>query len=230
MKTKKRIFFRNLLALAIRNDRWWSNPRNYDKIVAFLQYQNRIAFICILILFCSCSGTKKLEKSNLSSNLKTDNEVSKKLDEKQTGSVSDQSVKTADKKTDLSEKKNKTIETHTTDYDPSKPIVPGTNKPPVVKETIRIVKESNEKDIQIQEGLTEKLNLQIGYTMELQTKLDSVMRVNSTLNSKTSLSETTVSNWWKWLIGGVGIGMIGLWLIGKIPFVVIWGKIKAWFK
>ena len=61
----------------------------------------KLLFI-LFIFICSCSGTKKLEKSTLSSNLKVDTEVSKKLDEKQTDSVNDQSVKTLDKKTDLS--------------------------------------------------------------------------------------------------------------------------------
>ena len=188
----------------------------------------KILFI-LLIFLCSCSSTKKLEKSNFKSTVDSVTTVAKSSDEKQTGSASDQSVKVLDKKTDSSEKKNKTIETHTTDYDPSKPIVPGTNKPPVIKETIRYIKESNEKDVQIQETLTDKLNLQISYTRELQTKLDSVMRVNSTLNSKTSLSEKTVSNWYKWLIGGVGIGVIGLCLIGKIPFIIIFSKLKEYF-
>ena len=151
--------------------------------------------------------------------MKTDTEVSKKLDEKQTGSVSDQSLKTSDKKTDSSEKKNKTIETKTTDYDPTKPIVPGTNKPPVIRETTKIVKESNEKDIQIQEGLTEKLNLQVGYTRELQSKVDSLQKVNSTLTSKSESKETPVSNWWKWLISGIVIGLIGMFFLRKIPFI-----------
>jgi hypothetical protein len=186
----------------------------------------KLIFI-LLIFICSCSGTKKLEKSNLSSNLKSDTEVSKKVDEKQTGSIYDQSVTTLDKKTDLSEKKNKTVETKTTDYDGSKPIVPGTGKPPVVKETIRIVKESNEKDIQIQEGLTEKLNLQIGYTRELQLKVDSLQKVNSTLTSKTESKEIPVSNWWKWFVGGIVIGLVVMFFIMKIPFVVILSKIKA---
>jgi len=171
----------------------------------------KILFI-LLIFICSCSGTKKLEKSNVSSTVKTDTEVSKKLDEKQTGSVSDQSLKTSDKKTDSSEKKNKTIETQTTDYDPTKPIVPGTNKPPVIKETIRIVKESNEKDIQIQEGLTEKLNLQISYTRGLQLKVDSLQKVNSSLQSKSESKQVPVSNWWKWILVGICIP-VSIWFI-----------------
>jgi len=171
----------------------------------------KILFI-LLVFICSCSGTKKLEKSNVSSTVKTDTEVSKKLDEKQTGSVSDQSLKTSDKKTDSSEKKNKTIETQTTDYDPTKPIVPGTNKPPVIKETIRIVKESNEKDIQIQEGLTEKLNLQISYTRGLQLKVDSLQKVNSSLQSKSESKQVPVSNWWKWILVGICIP-VSIWFI-----------------
>ena len=229
MKAKKRTFYRNLLAMAIRNDRWWSNPKHYDKIVSYLQYRNRIAFICLLILFCSCSGTKKLEKTNLSSNLKTDTEVSKKLDEKQTGSVTDQSVKTSDKKTDLSEKKQKVTETKITDYDPSKPIVPGTNKPPVLKETVKTETEINKKDLQIQETLTDKLNLQKSYTRELQTKLDSIMKVNASLISKNESKEVPVMSWWKFIIIGIVIGLIGMFFIMKIPFVIIFSKIKSFF-
>jgi len=188
----------------------------------------KLLFI-ILIFLISCSGTKKLEKSNLSSNVTSGTEVSKKLDEKQTGSVTGNSLKTADKKTDSSEKKNKTIETKTTDFDSSKPIVPGTGKPPVLKETTKIVKESNQKDIQIQEGLTEKLNIQLDYTRTLQLKLDSMKKENTSLKSESELKETTISNWWKWLLGGVGIGFILLFLIKQIPFVVIFSKIKAFF-
>ena len=184
----------------------------------------------LLIFICSCSGTKKLEKTNLSSNLKTDTEVSKKLDEKQTGSVNDQSVKTLDKKTDLSENKQKVTETKTTKFDGSKPIVPGTGKPPVIEETVKTETESNQKDIKIQESLTDKLNLQISYTRELQVKIDSLMKVNASLISKTELKETVVSNWWKWFIGGIGIGIVSLFLIKKIPFVVIFSKIKSFIK
>ena len=119
----------------------------------------KLLFI-LFIFICSCSGTKKLEKSTLSSNLKVDTEVSKKLDEKQTDSVNDQSVKTLDKKTDLSENKQKVTETKTTKFDGSKPIVPGTGKPPVIEETTTTETESNQKDIKIQETLTDKLNLQ----------------------------------------------------------------------
>jgi len=229
MKAKKRTFYRNLLAMAIRNDRWWSNPKHYDKIVSYLQYRNRIAFICLLILFCSCSGTKKLEKTNLSSNLKTDTEVSKKLDEKQTGSLSDQSVKTSDKKTDSSENKQKVTETKTTKFDGSKPIIPGTGKPPIIEETVKTETESNQKNIKIQEGLTEKLNLQKSYTRELQTKLDSLMKVNSSLISKTESKEIPVMSWWKLIIIGIVIGLIGMFFIMKIPFVIIFSKIKSFF-
>jgi len=179
----------------------------------------KLLFI-LLIFICSCSGTKKLEKSNLSSNLKTDTEVSKKLDEKQTGSVSDQSIKTADKKTDLSENKQKVTETKTTKFDGSKPIVPGTGKPPVIEEITKTETESNQKDIKIQETLTDKLNLQKSYTRELQTKLDSVMKVNSSLISKTESKEVPVMSWWKFIIIGIVIGLIGMFFIGRIPFVM----------
>jgi len=183
----------------------------------------------MVILFCSCSGTKKLEKSNFKSTVDSVTTVAKSSDEKQTGTMSDQSVKTSDNKIESSENKQKVTETKTTKFDGSKPIIPGTGKPPIIEETVKTETESNQKNIKIQEGLTEKLNLQKSYTRELQTKLDSLMKVNSSLISKTESKEIPVMSWWKLIIIGIVIGLIGMFFIQKIPFVVIWGKIKAFF-
>jgi len=172
----------------------------------------------MVILFCSCSGTKKLEKSNFKSTVDSVTTVAKSSDEKQTGTMSDQSVKTSDNKIESSENKQKVTETKTTKFDGSKPIIPGTGKPPIIEETVKTETESNQKNIKIQEGLTEKLN-----------KLDSLMKVNSSLISKTESKEIPVMSWWKLIIIGIVIGLIGMFFIQKIPFVVIWGKIKAFF-
>jgi len=188
----------------------------------------KILFI-LVILFCSCSGTKKLEKSNFKSTVDSVTTVTKSSDEKQTGSTTDQSVKSSEKKTDSSENKQKVTETKTTKFDGSKPIVPGTGKPPVIEETTKTETESNQKDIKIQETLTDKLNLQKSYTRELQTKLDSMMKVNSSLSNKTETKEVPVMSWWKFIIIGIIIGLIGMFFIMKIPFVVILGKIKGYF-
>ena len=188
----------------------------------------KILFI-LLIFLCSCSSTKKLEKSNFKSTVDSVTTVAKSSDEKQTGTMSDQSVKTSDNKIESSENKQKVTETKTTKFDGSKPIIPGTGKPPIIEETVKTETESNQKNIKIQEGLTEKLNLQKSYTRELQTKLDSLMKVNSSLISKTESKEIPVMSWWKLIIIGIVIGLIGMFFIQKIPFVVIWGKIKAFF-
>jgi len=194
----------------------------------FSRLLSTVMIVLIVPLFLTnCTTTKKLEKSSLNSTVATDLNVTKTTDDKQAGSATDQSVKIADKKTDSSETKNKTIETHTTDFDSSKPIVPGTNKPPVIKETIRYIRESNQKDVQIQETLTDRLNLQISYTRGLQQKVDSLLKENSSLSSKTETKETPVTNWWKWLLVGVIIGLIAMFFIRKIPFIAIWIKIKA---
>ena len=222
MKRKKRTFLKTVFLTLVSNDRWLRNPKNKDKYRQWIQLNSMIGFTWI-ILICfvmSCAPAQKIEKSSLKSDIDKVTNVSKKTDEKQTGSVIDTSIKTADKNTESSEIKNKTTETKTTRFDGSKPIVPGTGKPPVIEEIIKTETESNQKDIRIQETLTEKLNLQISYTRELQIKLDSMMKVNSSLISKTSLAETTVSHWWKWLLAGVGIGLIGMCFILKIPFVM----------
>ena len=48
---KKRTFFRNVLAIYLRNERWWSNPKNSDKIMLFYQYNFQIGVICFLSIF-----------------------------------------------------------------------------------------------------------------------------------------------------------------------------------
>jgi len=186
------------------------------------------AIFILLIIFCSCSGTKKLEKSSLKSDIAAETNVTKKTDEKQAATINDQSIKNMDKKTDSSETKSKVTETKTTKFDPSKPIVPGTGKPPVIEETTKIETESNQKDIKIQETLTDKLNIQISLTKELQQKIDSIQKINKSLSSKTENKETPVMSWWKFIIIGFVIGLFAMFFIRKIPFIAIWIKIKSW--
>src|ERR1035437_10025475 len=133
----------------------------------------KLIFI-LLILLSGCAGIKKVEKTTTQATTKTDTEVKKSTDEKSgtVGTMADD--KTSNKNTDQSETKNKVTETKTTDYDPSKAIVPGTGKPPVLKETVKTETELNQKDTKIQESLTEKLNYQINCTKVLQTKCDSL--------------------------------------------------------
>jgi len=180
-----------------------------------------VSYILSLIVICltSCAGTKKLEKSKIDSSNVANTNLTKKTDETQTGSVTDKSEKTQDKNT------SKVKETKVTDYDPSKPIVSGTGKPPVVKETV-----TTEKD-ETQETITQKLNLQIDYTRQLKQTINSQNSIISKLKAKTETKVTTVSNWYKWLLFGLILGSALTILIYQLKwYEIVWNFIKKAFR
>jgi len=176
--------------------------------------------ILLAILMAGCSSTKKVEKSNVDSSIASDTNMNKKTEETQTGSITDTSVKTQDKNT------SKVKETKVTDYDPTKPIVPGTGKPPVVKETITTEKEET------QEILTQKLNLQIDYTRQLKQTIDSQNSIITKLKAKTETEVTTVIPWWKWILAGIVVGAVltfliyhfewYVWFLNLIKKILVW--------
>lgn len=175
-----------------------------------------IWILSLVVISClsGCSSTKKLEKSKLDSSIASNTDVTKKTDETQTGSITDTSVKTQDKNT------SKVKETKVTDYDPTKPIVPGTGKPPVVKETITTEKEET------QEVLTQKLNLQIDYTRQLKQTIDSQSNVITKLKAKTETEVKKVGSWqWYFFAFGCFGILVGiLEFLGKLDPVIVFIK------
>lgn len=211
---KKNTLWRNFLACMVRYERFRSNPKNIDLIIHETQRYWQLGFVMVaILLMVSCASTTKIEKSKLDSSIASNTNVTKKTDETQAGSITDKSEKAQDKKTESSENTAKVKETKITDYDPSKPIVPGTGKPPVVKETVTTEKEETQKSDKTEESLRQKLNLQVDYNKKLKQTVDSQSNVITKLKAKTETKVTTVSNWWKWLLTGMGIGALIIGLI-----------------
>jgi len=178
------------------------------KIIKTLKLICAIYIALLLTLsLTGCAGTKKLEKSKIDSSVASNTNVTKKTDVEQTGNLTDKSEKTQDKKSESTENKLKIKETKVTDYDPSKPVVPGTGKPPVARETITTEREDTQKSDKAQETLTLQLNLQVNYTKQLKQTIDSQNSVISKLKAKEEKKVTTSSCWWKWLITGLTIGI-----------------------
>ncbi len=232
MKTKKRTFFRNVLALMLRNDRWWSDPRNADKILAHIQYLNRIAFVCVLMFIVSCAGTKKVEKQQAKADIKIETQVQKTTDQTQTGTVTDKTISSgssnSQKSQELIEKETGEWESRLITYDTSKPLDSLTHKPPVASELVQTNKKVKDKKSTGTDNLmisaSEVKDVVKAYTALLQQKNDSLSRVNATLQSKATTTTTTKSNWWIWMIIGIFIP-IGIQLawrftpLGKLSFI-----------
>ena len=97
-------------------------------------------------------------------------------------------------------------------YDTSKTVDNKTGKYPILSEkksyfTVHSESENsdNEKELTSKD---KKVNLQVDSTSQINSKLDST--VNITDNSKTSTTEETNNNWWKWLLGGIIATIIGV--------------------
>lgn len=168
-------------------------------------YAIYIALLAVLS-FTGCSSTKKLEKTKIDSSVASNTNVTKKTDEAQSGSITDKTEKSQDKKSEWTENTAKVKETMVTDYDPTKPIVPGTGKPPVLKVTVTTEKEDTQKYNKTTETLTNKLNLQIDYTRQLKQTVDSQNSIISKLKAKAETKVTTAVTCWKWLLVGLLLG------------------------
>lgn len=230
MKTKKKnTTWRNIVDAYIRVERFRMNPNNIDILRHTKAFQlGLILFSMFLIV--SCSGTKKLEKSNVKTDVKTEVGVKKQSDENQNLQVTSGSEQVQNKTTDSSESKTTNKTTKVTDFDTSKPADPVTGKPPVLRETVTDENEITNKNDKTEENLNAKLNMQTNYNRQLTQKVDSQAKVISKLQSKTEVKTTPVSNWWKWLLVGIVVCASLVFLIIHFKwYEFIWNLIKKIF-
>ena len=185
--------------------------------------KTKIILFLVLILI-SCSGVKKSTKTDVKSDLKTNTEVSKEssstgifdLTKNSTSAIDSSDIKALQ----LFELWKKNYQANVKTYDTSKPIVPGTNKPPIASETIITNIESNDKNLQenskSEMSKTEIQQLEASFRIQYESKIDSLQNVIDQRSDNSSSKEKPPNNWWKWLIVGF-----------CIPFVllIIW-KLK----
>lgn len=108
--------------------------------------KNILFILFSIVLLCSCNQVRTLQKTNVNTDVKSVVDISKKVDEEKTLSVSDNVEISADVKNDQRENEYSETETKVINYDTSKPIVPQTGKPPILSETTIINKKGSEKN------------------------------------------------------------------------------------
>ena len=214
MKIKKRTFFRNVLEFAIRNERWYRDPKNYDKVMAYFQMRKSFWVtwsLALLLIVSSCVPVKKVEKSNLKADVKTETQVTKNTETKESGSAVAKTETTSDlqQKKNTSVEENETEETtiHTILYDTKSKVDSLTNRPVVASETTqKTTKGKTKKAVESTETLyssNEVTALFSEYMKSYTSKIDSLTTENSSLKSEVSTKTEQANNWWKWFLAGV---------------------------
>lgn len=194
----------------------------------------------ILLLIAGCSGTKKTTKSDIRADVISQTEVKKTAAENESLTTS----VTADKKTEASVKKNTSVDSteseettiHTINYDPKSKVDSVTRKPAISQEIIqKTVKGKNAKAVESTELLYSQAEVQSLFQVYFKmskSESDSVNKVISSLKSEIVEKTKKANNWWKWLLVGVCVPVVG-WVVwkftpaGKLSFIL--EKIKAIF-
>ena len=171
------------------------------------------AMIFLLVaVFSGCSSIKKVEKTKSDIALNAELESRKKVDKTTNIKIVASGEIDTSKNTQNTENQSKESETKTTKYDPSKPIVPGTGKPPVVEETTTKEKTLSQKDNKTLEETRTKNNLLIQENKRLKQTNDSLLNVKAKESSKSENKETTSVTWWKWFLAGACVP-VAIWLL-----------------
>jgi hypothetical protein len=209
---KKRTFFRNMLAIMIRSYRWRMNPNNIEAIITLEQQLWKFGFVCFITCFVlSCAPVKKLEKTEQTQIIATETNVQKNTEVKESGKTIDKSTSELDSSAQMYleriEKLTAQYEARLRTYDTSKPIDPATGTPPIASDLIITNKTDNSKETNqgevSQTKLFQNTDIEIDFKFQLQQRIDSLQNVNAKLISATETRETTLNNWWKWLLVGI---------------------------
>ena len=181
-----------------------------------------IQILLIIILLAGCSGTKKTTKSDIKADVISQTEVKKTAAENESLTT----TVTADKKTEATVKKNTSAEEneseettiHTINYDPKSKVDSVTRRPAISQEIIqKTVKGKNAKAVESTELLYSQAEVQSLFSVYFKmskSESDSVNKVISTLKSEVREQTKKANNWWKWLLVGVCVPVIG-WIAVK---------------
>lgn len=200
----------------------------------------KLLLLLIIFLVAGCSGVKKTTKTDTRADVISQTEVKKTADENAslTTSVNTEKKTEASVKKNTSAEENESEETtiHTINYDSKTPIDSVTRKPAISQEIIqKTVKGKNAKAVESTELLYSQAEVQSLFSVYFKmskNESDSVNKVISSLKSEIVEKTKKANNWWKWLLVGVCVPVIG-WIVlkftpaGKLSF--IWKNIKAIF-
>ena len=210
------------------------------KLVSKLKIGYAIYIALLLALsLTGCASTKKVEKSDITQKQQTNTEVKNENSTTENGELKKNSTLAIDssniKAMQLFENWKKNYQTNTKIYDTTKPIVPGTNRPPLASETTITNIESNDKNLQENSktnlSKSEIQQLEANFKKKYDSKLDSLTKINTSLKSEVSTKTEQTSNWWKWFLIGLVLGSGITILIYQVKwYVPIWNLIKRIFR
>lgn len=193
-------------------------------LISFFSLWGSVMILLFVIVLSGCSSTKKVEKTKSDIALNSELESKKKVDETTNVKTVASGETASSKNTQTSENQSKEKETKTTKYDPSKPIVPGTGKPPVIEETTTKEKTLSQKDNKILEETRTKNSLLVEENKRLKQSNDSLLSVKAKESSKSETKETTSFPLWKYL--SIALGIILLIFVfdkfGLFPKLFVW--------
>lgn len=177
----------------------------------------KILLFLLILLVAGCSGVKKTTKTDIKSDVISQTEVKKTVDENASLTTS----VNAEKKTDQSVKKNTSAEEteseettiHTINYDTKTSVDSVTRKPAISQEIIqKTVKGKNAKSVESTELLYSQAEVQSLFQVYFKmskSESDSVNKVISSLKSEIVEKTKKANNWWKWLLVGVCVPVVG---------------------
>ena len=193
-------------------------------LISFFSLWGSVMILLFVIVLSGCSSTKKVEKTKVNESIATT--VDSKTDQSKNESlkVTDKTEKVTDKSLVKIENETNEFETRTTEYDSSEPIVPGTNKPPVKKETITTNKKLSKKDTKYLDNSKEKTTSDAAYTSRMEASMKLLQSQNAKLIAETNSKETKSVTWWRWFLAGmcVPIGIGALVKFGAFSKLFVW--------
>lgn len=193
-------------------------------LISFFSVWGSAMILLFVIVLSGCSSTKKVEKTKSDIALNSELESKKKVDETTNVKTVASGETASSKNTQTSENQSKEKETKTTKYDPSKPIVPGTGKPPVIEETTTKEKTLSQKDNKILEETRTKNSLLVEANKRLKQSNDSLLSVKAKESSKSETKETTSFPMWKYISISLGVILL-IFVFDKFGF---WPKLFVW--
>jgi len=196
--------------------------------------------LLLIVLLASCSPAKKVTKTDVTQKLQSNNELKNENSTKESGELKKNNTSVIDssniKALQLFENWKKNYQANTKVYDTNKPIVPGTNRPPLASETTISNIESNDKNLQENSNTkvskSEIQQIEANFKKKYDSKLDSITKENTSLKSEVTEKTTQANNWSMWFLAGISICILFqlAWKftpLGKLSF--IWQKIKNKF-
>lgn len=193
-------------------------------LISFFSLWGSVMILLFVIVLSGCSSTKKVEKTKVNESIATT--VDSKTDQSKNESlkVTDKTEKNTDKSLVQIENETNEFETRITEYDTDKPIVPGTNKPPLKKEKIITNKRLSKKDTKSLDNSTKKSSSDAVYTSQVEASMKVLQSQNAKLIAETNSKETKSVTWWRWFLAGACVPVV----IGLLVKFGAFSKLFVW--